>query len=321
MTEKLFSALTGTRRIWQVLLATAAVLIAVCASAQAATSHAKASWLGTFSTNNWSQYDGSPAFHPDGNAADFKIVTGMHPTGFTHSFEATIQSGNRSVVDGEDGERTLLELWPGTGNGHNGKTRAYQGANSWYSDYVYFPKNFQPSKNTAWNWLYQIHNYPNNDCCADLALGVVTDNEDGGHEGGERLSLQVSGGGNTAHPVGNASVIGNPAVDTKWLRGPNLVTGHWYHFVFHVRWDWRANINSGHGLVEYFIDGKNIGTYHGPTLFYYSQLHGPGQGYLSDGYYRPNNAEAGYSQPTVSVYHAGTEIGQSAASVGANGLS
>jgi hypothetical protein len=128
---------------------------------------------------------------PDGNAADFKIVTGMHPTGFTHSFEATIQSGNRSVVDGEDG----------------------------------------------------------------------------GHEGGERLSLQVSGGGNTAHPVGNASVIGNPAVDTKWLRGPNLVTGHWYHFVFYVRWDWRANSNSGHGLVEYFIDGKNIGTYHGPTLF------------------------------------------------------
>lgn len=200
----------------------------------------------------------------------------------------------------------------------SGKTRAYQGADSWYRDEVYFPSNFVPSADTGWNWIYELHNFPDGPCCANLAVAVVTNNSDGGPSGGERLSVRIMGGGSPANPIdlGEQTAYDNPDAVMKWFEGPSLQTGHWYDLVWHVRWDWRATSQGGQGAVQYWVDQTEIGSYVGPTLFYYAALNGPGQAYLQDGYYRPSDASAGYAQPTVSVVHSGTMIGPTAASIG-----
>lgn len=285
-------------------------------------------WTGNFSADNWSQWDGSPAYHPDGNPADFGLVSSPTPSGDGYAFRATLESGNGSVVSGQDGERTLLTLWPSTDDGVGGDTHAYQGANTWYRDEFYFPSGFQPSADTSWNWVWELHDFPDTPCCANLALSVVTDSEDGGAAGGERLSLRVMGGGTPADPIdsGDESAYDNSTAVVKWIKGPNLVSNHWYDMAVHVRWNWRSDAQGGDGSVEYYLDGKEIGSYTGPTLFYYRSLGsggtgpGPGQAYLQEGYYRPDDGDAGYAQPTVSVYQANTTIGPSAASIGQGSL-
>jgi hypothetical protein len=276
------------------------------------------SWNGDFSTGNWSQYSGSPAYHPDGNPADYAIVNSPTPLGFAHAFQATLESGTGSVVAGQAGERTLLTLWPSSDDGVSGHTRAYQGADTWYRDEIYFPTGFVPSQDTTWNWLYELHNFPDGPCCANLALSVVTDGSDGGPSGGERLSVRIMGGGSPANPIdsGSQTAYSNPDAVISWIEGPQLQTGRWYDLVWHVHWDWRPTSLGGQGRAEYWIDGAEIGSYTGPTLFYYRALNGPGQAYLQDGYYRPDDTAAGYAQPTVSVYHGATMIGPTASSIG-----
>ncbi len=273
-------------------------------------------WRGDFTTRDWSQYDGRPTHRPDGDPADFALLA----TARGPAFRALVRSRDRSAVAGESGQRTLLTLWPSEDGGRSGKTHAFQDADAWYRDDIYFPPGFQPTRDTVWNWLYEIHNFPDGPCCANLALAVVTDSEDGGPHGGARLSVRVMGGGSPAHPIdgGTGRAQDNPDALVRWLRGPELQTSRWYQFVWHVHWDWRPNSAGGQGRMEYWLDGRLIGRYSGPTLFYYRSLSGPGQGYLTNGFYRPDDATAGYAQPTVSVYHASTLIGPSAASVGAN---
>jgi hypothetical protein len=230
-----------------------------------------------------------------------------------------------SVISGEAGERALLTLWPNNVPS-SGKTRAYQGAESWYRDRVYFPTEFQASRNTDWNWLYELHNYPDGSADANLALSVVMDTSDlpgsqGGTTNGERLSTRILGGGSPTNPIDpykSSNVLSNPDAKAHWFVGPAIQRGHWYDLVWHVKWDWRSPANGGAGLAEYWIDGAKIGSYSGPTLFYYSSQSGPGQAYLQSGYYRPNDTTAGYSQPTAKVYHGATMIGPTAASIGTN---
>jgi Polysaccharide lyase len=278
------------------------------------------SWDGAFSTGSWSQYDGVPGNNPDGNPADFSLTQDPTPAGYTNAFAATLESGTGSVRPGEDGERTLLTLWPSSDDGRTGRTRAYQGADSWYRDEIYFPSTFEPTQGTDFNWLYELHNYPDGPCCANLALSVVTDSSDGGPSGGERLSTRIMGGGSVADAIdtGAEDADSNPDAQVHWIVGPTLQPGRWYDLVWHVHWDWRANSGGGQGLAQYWIDGTEVGAYSGPNLFYYSSLSGPGQAYLQDGYYRPTDAEAGYAQPSVTVYHAATMIGPTAASIGEN---
>ena len=49
-------------------------------------------------------------------------------------------------------------------------------------------------------------------------------------------------------------------------------------------------------MLEYFVDGRKIATYVGPTLFYYAvngaRVAGPGQAYLEEGFYRPQDPDA-----------------------------
>jgi hypothetical protein len=277
-----------------------------------------ASWNGDFAGGDFSQYDQSPAFHPDGNPLDYALVSAPVPPGFSFAFRATVGAGSSSVVAGQDGERTLLTVWPGAGRGVRGRSRAYQGADSWYRDELYFPATFKPSRETSWNWLFELHDYPNGPCCANLALSVVTNGADHGPRGHERLSVRIEGGGSPARPLdsGAEQALYDPDARVHWIAGPEIELNHWYVLVWHVHWDWRLTKNGGRGRVDYWIDGRRIGTYIGPTLFYYRSLRGPGQAYLQIGYYRPTDQTAGYGQPTVSVYHAGTMIGPTGASIG-----
>ncbi len=69
------------------------------------------------------------------------------------------------------------------------------------------------------------------------------------------------------------------------------------------------------------MNGKQVAFYRGPTLQYLSNAPGTSggganQAYLILGYYRPTDRDAGYAQPTESVYHAGTMIGPTAAAIG-----
>jgi hypothetical protein len=147
-----------------------------------------------------------------------------------------------------------------------------------------------------------------------------------------RLSTRVMGGGDPAYPIDQTycnqsagcgqGAYWDPDAVWKWMMGPTLQYGHWYSFVWHVHWDWRSLASGGQGLLEYFIDGTKIGTYSGPTLFYYanngSGSAGPGQAYMEEGFYRPLDSQAGYAQPTVQVYHAASMLGPTAASIGEN---
>jgi hypothetical protein len=294
-------------------------------------------WRGDFSAGNWRQYNGSPAFGPDGNPADYAIVRRPTPPGFAHAFKATVTAGTGSIVSGEDGERTLLELWPQDGGtGSRGRTHAFQGASTWYRDEIYFPTGFQPSRNSDFSWVYELHNYPDSEGDAMFTCGVDTGRgrygpfSDGGgrgrHRSRERFSCRIFGGGSPEHPFNgydSANWFRNPAVRWDYMIGLRTVpTGQWLDMVWHITWDWRSTASGGQGGMQWWINGRQVGSYIGPTLLYladapgYRGTGGANQAYLEDGYYRGNNADAGYRQPTVSVYHAATMIGPTAASIG-----
>ncbi len=267
-------------------------------------------WSGDFSTGTLSQYD--PV---DGHVNDFAVTTSPVPFGFTHSLWTTLERGNASIVSGEDGERALTILWPD----HN-TSEAKEGQTTWYRDMMYFPGGFQGTRNTDWNWLFELHNFPNSPGDAQLAMGVFNDTSDGGPRNGERLSTEIMGGGDSGHPVMDQDPArADPSHFKKgFIRGPSLLTGHWYDVVFEITWDYHY---SGFGRVKEWIDGSLIGTYVGPTLFWFgSPTNGPGQAYLDTGYYRPTDSQAGYSQPQETVIHAGTMLGPSQASIGEAGL-
>ena len=299
-------------------------------------------WNGDFSAGNFRQYSSFLADHPDGNPADFTLVRAdpTPPRDFKYAFKATLESGDGSVVPGEAGQRALLTLWPGNGNGSTvtqdeGWTRGYQAANTWYRDEVYFPPGFRASRETDFNWVYELHNYPDDEGDAMLSCGVDTSTQrrspfsDGGGRGRgaspARFSCRIFGGGSPANPFDNydsSNWYRNPAVDWDYMIGlRRLVTGKWLDMVWNIGWDWRSTANGGNGYVSWWINGKLVGFYRGPTLLYLTNAPGTSggganQAYLTLGYYRPTDGDAGYAQPTESVYHAGTMIGPTAAAIG-----
>lgn len=186
-------------------------------------------------------------------------------------------------------------------NGLTASTRAYQGATSWYRDDLYLPSGFQPTRNTNWNFFYEIHNYPDSPGDAMIALGVDMDTQDGCGAANEgRLSTEIQGGSTSTPTYG-------------WICGPSWQANHWYDIVYEIHWDYQST-----GWVKEWLDGRLLGTYNGPTLYYFTSLNGPGQGYLQHGFYRPTDARAGYAQPDDYVYHAATMVGPTAASIGEN---
>jgi hypothetical protein len=214
----------------------------------------------------------------------------------------------------------LIANWPYKIVRTDGHDQAYQGQDQWYRDAIYFPADYRPVAGTSWNWVWEIHNWPDTACCAHLALGVVTNTEDGGPAGGERLSLRILGGGDSSRPVesipgANAGAELTPTGYRKtWFRGPELQRNHWYDLLVHVRWDYT---NAGH--VDWYLDGLLLASYDGPTLFWYADndsasgsTPGPGMGYLLVGNYRQTVA----GQLPSAVYHDNVLRGPTRASVG-----
>jgi Polysaccharide lyase len=331
-------------RLLGALITAVTAAAAAVPAAEAAVPTPHPSWRGDFSTGDWTQYDDCRSSHMDGIfPADYAIDTAfgrlgsfcpwlgypalVHdiwpPPGFGYAGRYTVRARDASYR-GEAGERSLDTLWPGDGNGWDGKTRAYQGADTWYRDDFYLPAGSQPTRNTDWNWIYELHNYPDDDGDANVALGIVMDNSDcfrcASNLG--RLSLDIRGGGALYYPVRGVRSA-NPTVSEHWIVGPAFRTGHWYDMVLHIHWDWRSFRAGGRGYVQYWLDGRNIGYYIGPNLYWVGtgstgEPTGVSQAYLQHGYYRPTDAGAGYAQPTIRIYHGATMLGPTAASIGEN---
>jgi hypothetical protein len=272
---------------------------AALAATHAGKGHSKPSrplWTGGYESGDfsqWEQLDGST----DGN--DFSLVKNPVTQG-DYAFKSTVDSA--SVVPGEAGQRSMVLLFPENDASQN-VTGAYEGSQRWYRNYIYFPRNFQPSPDTAWNWLVQWHNWPNGPCCSNLEVTVDTSG------GGERLSLQVMGGGDEEHPVENNDIITekNPAGHLDMFVGDNhLRRGHWYESVTHVNW----SADPEKGRVQWWLDGHRVVSKKMSTLYWYGDNNsnytgatpGPGQAYLMEGYYRPAvlpNGETDTSSATV----------------------
>ena len=261
---------------------------------------ARMHWNGDFSTNSWSQWDSAD---DDCRPQDHSVVTSPTPPGMSVASRHTV------TVDstlGQSGTRCLVYNDPKS-TPSSGKSNAYAGAESWYEDWMYFPADFDPAPNTDWNWVWQLHNWPDSEGPVNLVAGVITNSSDGGPSGGQRLSLRVIGGASPANPIdsyGTGNYRQNPDVVEKWLRGPNIQRGHWYRMVVHVKWSRQAT-----GLVEYWLDNQLVGAHAGPNLFYHAAGGGyanpdhAGQAYYSVGYYRSRT-----SLPAETVYHAGTKV-------------
>jgi hypothetical protein len=274
------------------------------------------SWSGALEDGTWRNggkgWDNSPDYHPDGRLQDFAIVTSPAPPGFAHAGKFTV---TKDSITGAAGQRALLNVFPST-DPTKGKSRAFQGAETWYRDRLYLPDDYVAAPNTDWNWLFEIHNAP--DGCADamLALSVVMDTSDGGGPAnGERLSCRIMAGGSALDPAENytsGTIARNPAVKRQWMPGPKIQRDYWYDLVWRVKWDWQAG-----GAVDWWIGSEDVphvkvGSYVGPTLLYYRALSGPGQGYVTLGHYRNNDP----THPDSTVYHGGTMCGPTAASIG-----
>lgn len=284
------------------------------------------SWNGDFSTGNFRQYNNFRSGNINGNPADFRLVTSdpTPPKPFKYAFDAHLDV-NAVGNPGEPGEGTLAVLYPNAvPTQSSAPSRAYAGATTWYRDELYFPASYQPASNTNWNWTDEVHNAPNDSGISMLACGVdtstgttITPSSDGGGDiSPARFSCRIAGGGDAAHPLDgykSRDWFDNPAMHYGELIGLRSITpGVWYDMVWEFHWSCTTG-----GWVTWWIDGKQVGHYNGPTLEYVKRgedgypTNGCNQGYWDDGDYRP----AGLTTPS-DVLHAGTMNGPTAASIG-----
>jgi hypothetical protein len=284
------------------------------------------SWGNGTAANGWDGFNGSPN-GPIPNSgwsfqnSHFSMVSSPSISG--SAFKATVDSA--ASTSGQAGQRSLIQTWP-SDVPSDGKTAGYQGSDEWYRTSMYFPADFSPEPNTSWNFVSEWHNWPDGPCCAYLSLSVVTNSEDGGSaDPNGRLSLRILGGGGPGNGIDqiagqNANADPTPAGYRKtWVRGPSLQRGHWYDLLFHVKWDYTS---AGH--VDWFLDGRQMVSYDGPTLYYYADNNsnysgaqaGPGQAYFMQGYYRWGLRNGATDTQPDSVYLDEAMRGPTRASVG-----
>jgi hypothetical protein len=279
--------MAGIALVLTAMLVACTAAVALAGTGKGHPSQPRALWSGNYESGDfsqWEQLDGSVG------GDDFRLVKRPVTQG-RYAFRSRVDSG--SVVPGEAGQRSMVLLFPENVPSEN-VTGAYEGSERWYRNYIYFPRHFRPSPDTAWNWLVQWHNWPNGPCCSNLALTVDTT------DGGERLSLRVMGGGDAQHPVENNDIITeeNPAGHLDMFVGDQrLRRGHWYESVTHVNW----SADPGKGAVQWWLDGRRIVSKRMSTLYWYDDNNpnfagatpGPGQAYYMEGYYRPSVLPSG----------------------------
>jgi hypothetical protein len=151
--------------------------------------------------------------------------------------------GDRDVAGSGDAERADLVLTPEA-------TGCVPGRQQWWAHSVLFPDDYvavSPTSRNPWPWsvVFDFH-HTGGAGQANFQVEIV--------DSPPTLRFALSAG-----PVVSTGAPGSPT--RRWPIGP-LVRNHWYSFIYHVRW---AADDSG--LLEAWVDEKQIVAYRGPTLY------------------------------------------------------
>lgn len=129
-------------------------------------------------------------------------------------------------------------------------TGCSEGAQQWWAHALLFPGDYTlPVATPADPWPW----------------GVVFDFHQTGSEGQANFQVEVAG-----NPPGlRLAISGGPEVSSgapgsptrRWSLGP-ILKGHWYEFVYHVKW----SAGPG-GFFDAWVDGRRVLSYRGPTLY------------------------------------------------------
>ena len=114
------------------------------------------------------------------------------------------------------------------------------GSRSWYAWSRYFPRDLNPVPGQTWNIFTQFHETNADECHPNVAFSVDTALHPA------RLRLTVRGGHLDEHTCQRQH-------DDSWNLMP-LRLGHWYDFVFEVRW----SATPSAGSIELAVNGQLV---------------------------------------------------------------
>jgi polysaccharide lyase-like protein len=236
------------------LLAAAALALAGSASAQHPSTdsshgrHDKKFWSGDFETGDLAQW-----WRVQAVPGDVRVVKSPVRQG---SYAARFVVHPDDVPVGDEGERSELRASQDDSGG-------YSGLEEWYGWSTLFPRNFNPTPGTSWNFFLQWHDSLNNGCGPNIAYQVDEAKRPA------RIRLRVRGG-----RISLSSC--DARYDRSWYPVA-LTTGRWYDFVVHVRWSSDPRV----GFVQAWINGKLVVRKTKIATLY------PGDGiYVKQGFYR-----------------------------------
>jgi len=151
--------------------------------------------------------------------------------------------GDEGIAGSGGAERTDLALSPE-------ETGCAQGVEQWWSHSLLFPHDYAlpvATRADPWPW------------------GVVFDFHHTGLEGQANFQIQVAGKPpelELAISGGPVESNGGPGSSTRRFAVGPVVKGHWYDFVYHVRWS-----SGGDGFFDAWVDGRRVVAYRGATLY------------------------------------------------------
>lgn len=151
--------------------------------------------------------------------------------------------GDAGIAGSGGAERTDLALSPE-------ETGCSQGVEQWWAHSLLFPQDYGlplVTRDNPWPW------------------GVVFDFHHTGLEGQANFQIQVAGKPpelELAISGGPVESNGGPGSSTRRFPVGPVVKGHWYEFVYHVRWS-----SGGDGFFDAWVDGGRVVAYRGATLY------------------------------------------------------
>lgn len=217
-------------------------------------SRAKVLWTGGFESGDFSEWNLQPQQKQKGRASVVTDVEGAPPRQGRYALRVEVRPGDNNVAGSGSGERTELLIGAGLTDGQEGRE-------SYWAWSTYFPANFTAPAGT-WNAFTQFHQTgPTGQANIQFDVRDL-----------KTIGLRVMGGD-----------FGAPTLKSFALAP--LQRGHWYDFLFHVKWSPDGRV----GFVEVFVDGFQIV----PKTFTPTLYRGQGA-YLKMGYYR-----SAYGQTSV----------------------
>jgi hypothetical protein len=189
-------------------------------------------WSGDFETGNLSQYWGGVQAKEPSRAS---IVTSPVRQG-RYAVRLQVLPGDTNVASsGDNGERADLLIT-------DEETGAFEGQEAWYAWSTYFPDDYHPAPNSAWNIFLDFHN-----------------------DGGGQANFNFEVNTKPTPPVLELRAYGGQQDQNEELTTlAPLRLDHWYDFVLHVGWSASAD----RGFDELYLNGKRVIPRHArPTLY------------------------------------------------------